>query len=772
MRHAAALLAAALILLAGGAVQARDGDALRGFRLAHWSLEEGAPSRINSIAQSTDGLLWIGGVDGLFRFDGVTFAEVESKDRLVVSQVMASRRGDVWIGLARGKGLMVLRGGRLQPSGMPAPSREVNDIVEGPDGAIWVARGGRSVRSLARFAVGHWEEFGAAAGLPDQQVWNMLFTRDGTQWLVLDRAIYRRRAGEGRVTPTGLVVPPRASLAEDASGAVWLSDREGTRRIARSGAGPIGAGPRHSHADLAGGTRTLFDRRGDLLEATWSSGVMRVIDPLGKSGPSVVTRLDMTMGLLSNQTRAVFQDREGNIWIGTELGLNMLRRVPITVASGIPENSASSYRLAVDRAGVVYGAEASGVYRIAPGGEPVRVLATTKPVEALCPSPRGGMWAVLAEAVVHLGPGSGQRHAKSASFIAQACVEDQAGRLWLPALDHGLFVLEAGRWRTWPGLGANLGVPSNAALLPDGRAAIQFRAGAPRGDLPFLGLDDRAVTSGGIEGLLRAQGTLLVSGAAGLAAPLLPGRPLLDKKRYPWAASLNGLAEGHGGETWGIGDMGIVRLRSADLAAAFARPGAPVGMRLFDFRDGLNSFVQKGGGDQAVIGGDGRVWFATRRNILFIDPATITTNPLPPTVLLREIITRGQRFAATGGVVLPAGTTRVEIAYTATSLAVPQRVQFRYRLLGAAEGWTTVRNMREAIFADLGPGDYTFELLAANEDGVWSPAPVRLSFTIARAWHQTLWFTVLAVLAVCGGLYALFSLRLRQVSGQIRDRML
>lgn len=772
MRHAAAVLAAALMLFAGGAVQARDGDALRGFRLAHWSLEEGAPSRINSITQSTDGMLWIGGVDGLFRFDGVTFAEVEARDRLVVSQVMASRRGDVWIGLARGKGLMVLRGGRLQPSGMPAPSREVNDIVEAPDGAIWVARGGRSVRSLARFAGGHWEEFGAAAGLPDQQVWNILFTRDGTQWLVLDRAIYRRRPGEGRFTPTGLAVPPRASLAEDASGAVWLSDREGTRRIAQSGAGPIGAGPRHSHSDLAGGTRTLFDRRGDLWEATWSSGVVRVINPLGKSGPSVVTRLDMTMGLLSNQTRAVYQDREGNIWIGTELGLNMLRRVPITVAAGIPENSASSYRLAVDKAGVVYGAEASGVYRIAPGAEAVRVLATSNLVEALCPSPRGGMWAVLAEAVVHLGPAGGQRHAKPAGFIAQACAEDRAGRLWLPALDHGLVVLEAGRWRAWPGLGPNLGVPSNAALLPDGRAVIQFRAGAPRGATPFLGLDDRAVTSGSIEGLLRAQGTLLVSGSMGLAAPLLPGRPLLDKKRYPWAASLNGLAEGPSGETWGIGDMGIVRLRSADLGAALARPGAPVAMRLFDFRDGLNSFVQKGGGDQAVIGGDGRVWFATRRNILFIDPATITTNPLPPTVLLREIIARGRHFMPTGSVVLPAGTTRVEMTYTATSLAVPQRVQFRYRLLGADEGWTTVRNVREAVFADLGPGDYTFELLAANEDGVWSPAPVRLSFTIARAWHQTLWFTVLAALAVCGALYALFSLRLSQVSGQIRDRML
>lgn len=770
-RHAAAVLAA-LILLAGGAALARDGNALRGFRLAHWSLEEGAPSRINSISQSTDGMLWIGGVDGLFRFDGVSFDKVESRDRLVVSQVMASRRGDVWIGLARGKGLLVLRGGRLQPSGMPAPSREVNDIVEAPDGAIWIARGGRSIRSLARYAGGRWEEFGAAAGLPDQQVWNILFSRDGTEWLVLDRTIYRRGPNEARFAPTGLDVQPRASLAEDARGAVWLSDRKGTRRIALSGDDPISTGPRYSHADPAGGTRTLFDRNGDLWGATWSGGVVRVINPLGPVGAGMVSRLDMAMGLLSDQTRAIFQDREGNIWIGTELGLNMLRRVPITVASGIPENSASSYRLTVDKAGVVYGAEASGVYRIAPGAEAVRILATSHLVEALCPSAAGGIWAVLAGEVVRLGAGGGLHQAKPDGFIAQACVEDAAGRLWLPALEHGLFVLERGRWRAWPGLGVDRGVPSNAALLPDGRAVIQFRAGAPRGPAPFVALDDRGVASGGIEGLLRAQGTLLVSGSAGLSAPFLPGRPRLEKGRYPWAASLNGLAEGRGDESWGIGDMGIVRLRTADLAAALARPGAPVAARVFDFRDGLNSFVQKGGGAQAVIGGDGRVWFATRRNILFIDPATITTNPLPPTVLARDIVAKGRRFAAISGMVLPPGTTRVEIGYTATSLAVPQRVQFRYRLLGADEGWTTVRNVREAVFADLGPGNYTFEVLAANEDGVWSPAPLRLSFTIARAWHQTWWFAVLAVLAVCGALYALFSLRLSQVSGQIRDRML
>ncbi|WP_421836763.1 sensor histidine kinase [Novosphingobium sp.] len=765
---------AALILLIGARASANDRDALRGFRITHWSLEEGAPSRINSITQSVDGMLWIGGVDGLFRFDGVTFEQVEDGRRLVVSQVLAARNGDVWIGLARGQGLLVWRQGQLRPSGMPNPSREVNDIVEGPDGAIWVARGGRTVRSLARFSGGRWEEFDSASGLPEQPIWNLLFARDGTLWVVLERTIYRRLPGRRTFEPTGLIVPPRASLAQDAKGGIWLSDRTGTQQIAQGGSEPIRTGRQHSNADPAGGTRTLFDRRGDLWEATWSSGVVRVVAPLSPVGRTEVSRLDMTTGLLSNQTRAIFQDREGNIWIGTELGLNMLRRVPITVAPGIPVNSANTYRLTVDQAGVVFAAEGSGIYRIAPGADPVRILATQDAVEALCPARAGGIWAVLADKIVRLDAkeDSGARRAKRATFTAQACAEDAAGRLWLPALDHGLFVLEAGRWHAWPGLGPNTGVPSNAALLPDGRAMIQFRAGAPRGPTPFLALDNRAVASGGIEGLLRAQGTLLVSGSAGLSAPFLPGRPLLDKQRYPWAASLNGLAQGRGGESWGIGDMGIVRLRTADLAGALARPGAPVAARVFDFRDGLNSFVQKGGGDQVVIGGDGRVWFATRRNILFIDPAAITVNPLPPTVLVRDIMAKGLRFAATGGMVLPAGTTRIEIGYTATSLAVPQRVRFRYRLLGADAEWTSVRNLREAVFADLRPGDYTFEVIAANEDGVWSPTPLRLSFTIARAWHQTWWFTVLAALAICGGLYALFSLRLSQVSGQIRDRML
>ncbi|PXA83295.1 hypothetical protein DMC18_24810, partial [Caulobacter sp. D5] len=52
-------------------------EPLAEYKRVSWSLEGGAPSRVNSIGQSKDGYLWIGSVDGLFRFDGVAFEQIQ-----------------------------------------------------------------------------------------------------------------------------------------------------------------------------------------------------------------------------------------------------------------------------------------------------------------------------------------------------------------------------------------------------------------------------------------------------------------------------------------------------------------------------------------------------------------------------------------------------------------------------------------------------------------------------------------------------------------------
>lgn len=746
--------------------------ALMEFKHDAWPVERGAPSRINAITQTSDGFLWIGSVEGLFRFDGVSFDPVrltpDDPQRLVVSSLRAARGGDLWVGLARGRGVAVLRNGQLIDAQMPNPSREVNDIEEDADGGIWVARGGRSERMLARFHQGRWQEFGTESGLPAQPVWDLLVTRDGTLWVVLSHALAFRRPADTGFQLAPQTITPRASLSEDAQGQVWLSDSQGTRALNR----PVGPDTNFPHPNPTGGTRLLFDRHGDLWSTTWNSGVLRIRAPgQAQAGPPGATRmasLQATAGLTSDQTRALFQDREGNLWVGTEMGLDQLRPASVVVEPGLPRNSPTSYRLAAARDGTVYVADAEALYAIAPGQGPVRVLSNASPAEALCAAGEHGVWLFLADRVLRVEAGKAQRHPKPADSSAYGCVEDGAGRLWMPGLERGLHWLLDDRWQRWPEPSPSPSLPANAALDRDGRAVLLFRAQAPRGELPFLALEAGRSPAGGIEGLLPTDAGLLVSGSLGLAATNTTA--LLASRTHPWAASINGLAQTRDGDTWAIGDAGILRLRSADLAAALRAPAQPLDVRVFDFHDGLNSFVQKAPGPQVVLGGDGRVWFLTRRNVMRVDPAVIQPNPLRPPVVLRAVEVGEQVYAAAPQLTVPAGTSTVRIAFTALSLTVPGRVQFQHRLLGQNDAWSPPSTQRSALLSDLRPGRYRFEVRACNNDGVWSEQASRLELTIPATFTQSPGFKLAAAGLVLLALYALYLARLRQMRARLRQR--
>jgi hypothetical protein len=147
------------------------------------------------------------------------------------------------VGLARSAGVAVLRGGQLVDAAMPHPSREVNDIAEDAQGGIWIARGGRSTSTLARFAAGNWREYGAPDGLPPGPVWQILFTRDGTQWVVLNDQLAWRPAGRALCSHRHCGVAPRGAGAGCARAPV------------------AGAGQRHPAGDVERARARLGDAR-------------------------------------------------------------------------------------------------------------------------------------------------------------------------------------------------------------------------------------------------------------------------------------------------------------------------------------------------------------------------------------------------------------------------------------------------------------------------------------------------------------------------------
>jgi signal transduction histidine kinase len=104
------------------------------------------------------------------------------------------------------------------------------------------------------------------------------------------------------------------------------------------------------------------------------------------------------------------------------------------------------------------------------------------------------------------------------------------------------------------------------------------------------------------------------------------------------------------------------------------------------------------------------------------------------------------------------------------SLTIPERVKFRYRLKGLNHGWVDAGVRRQAFFTNLAPGRYAFEVLACNNDGVWTSTPAVWRFVILPAYYQTLWFKAALWTTAVMLLWLFYLYRLRQISAEIHGR--
>jgi signal transduction histidine kinase len=153
-----------------------------------------------------------------------------------------------------------------------------------------------------------------------------------------------------------------------------------------------------------------------------------------------------------------------------------------------------------------------------------------------------------------------------------------------------------------------------------------------------------------------------------------------------------------------------------------------------------------------------------------IDPRHLPFNKLPPPVHIEQITADGKEYDTLRGP-LPPLVRDLTIDYTALSLAVPEKVHFRYKLVGQDKDWREVVNVREVHYTNLAPKHYRFLVKACNNSGVWNEEGAALDFAIAPAYYQTNWFRALCVAALLALLLGLYQLRLRQLARQFNMRL-
>jgi ligand-binding sensor domain-containing protein len=104
----------------------------------------------------------------------------------------------------------------------------------------------------------------------------------------------------------------------------------------------------------------------------------------------------------------------------------------------------------------------------------------------------------------------------------------------------------------------------------------------------------------------------------------------------------------------------------------------------------------------------------------------------------------------------------ITISYYGISFRDGGNLLYKYRLKGLSDDWVTTNNL-EVEYAFLPPGDYRFEVIAINSDGIESSAPAVLNFVILSPFWKTWWFILLFVLAIIAGSFMFYSYRLRQI---------
>jgi signal transduction histidine kinase/ligand-binding sensor domain-containing protein len=773
------LILAMLALCAVPGAAASDSRAGLG-RYTHssWTGREGVPGMVQALAQSADGYLWVGTYEGLYRFDGVSFEYVapapgHPAGSIPVSSILVTRGGDLWVGYAGGAGVEVRRGGRMLRGGMVNPPSDVTELREDRDGGIW-AVGGRTRRALKRYWHGSWQAIDSRWGVSDQEIISsMLVARDGTVWLATDRRLQFLRRGGTRFEVTPFAVANGASMAEDRSGGIWLSDPRGTRMVPDYPHGATAPRIRISYPPMKGPIRRtsiLFDRSGNLWGSSYTGGIFRIAAP-GAGPVAAVDAYRIDNGLTSNQAVAILEDREGNIWVGTELGLDQFRPANIVRAELPQQSSAYGYNMAADDRGDVYISSGTVLYRAGPHAEPRQVLAGPEG-QALCRGAGGVLWYVVKHRLLRLEDGRVTSSLPLAGDEDVSGCTEIAGRLWLALQTGGLLVRKGAQWRTVRFSSTDPRARDLVTSWGDLLVATHARSSVMvlRGDR-VTRLTNAQL---GVAGLTTIYGTptgLLVGGGIGLVRYDGHRFQRLSTADHPWLRGIRGIVQTARGETWMLNNRGMVRLRTADLDRAFAAPRRTIPHDLFDEQDGLSSRAQNTDGPQVVAGADNRVWLLTRQGPLRIDPASLWRNAAPPPVAIRALTADGVRYADPTHIELRAGLRNLSIDYTGLSMTVPTRVRFRYKLEGVDPDWVDPGTRRQAFYTNLAPGNYRFRVVAANNDGVWNRQGATLEFTIPPTFVQSRGFAVLCLLAALGLLWLLYDLRLRAVARRMRARM-
>ena len=724
-----------------------------------WQVEQGLPqNKVTAVVQTRDGYIWVGTYSGLTRFDGVRFTVFDEKNtpEMHSSRVTAlfeSDDGTLWIGHENGV-ITKFKDGNFhaQENVAARGGVKIYAFTADENGDVWfLNEAGQLVRV----------NDGLVLTAPPGLAYKLLsIARDssGKIWVARDGKLSMMERGELRAVQFGTndVSGYVQGICASHGGGMWVACDGGIRKwnggkwIQDGGSAPWNFQPLTSFVET---------RNGTLLAGTASDGFF-ILFPGTDEKPICFNRIS---GFQTDWVLSFLEDREGNLWVGTgDNGLVSLR--PNNIQTLAPPDRwrgravLSVFPSAKD--GLWVGTEGAGLYRYANGlweNYDYTNGVGTSYVWSIAENPRGDLFVGTWGAGMYMRDDRRFKFARGMEnqlLRIPALMTSRDGSLWA-GTEKGLLHYQNGQTNWFMEAGGNqlrdvrtiledpdgtiwFGTAGNGLACLNQNKIRQFHRadGLPSDYIECLHFDEYGAlwigTFGGGLCRLKDGKFSVIDSAQGLPNDVI-GHIEDDGNGFFWMSSHGGILRAAKKE---LNDCADGKIKSV----AFLTYGINDGLPTIECSEGL----QPSGCKTA----DGSLWFPTSKGLVVVNPNEVRINQLPPPMALEEFMVDGQPTTkSTAPLKVAPGKSHFEFHFTALSFVAPEKVRFKYRIEGLEKEWNDAGAKRVADYSFLSPGDYTFHVMACNNDGVWNEQGVSFPFTLLPHFWQTWWFHFLSGLA-------------------------
>ncbi len=720
-----------------------------------WQVKEGLPQNsVNAIVQTRDSYLWLGTYEGLVRFNGTAFSTFDrgNTPELLSNRITSlceDRRGRLWIG-SFGGGITVYDKGKFY-----SPVRDSSKI-------------GNYVGLLSMIVDVH------------DRIWAL--TEKGI-------AVIRDSVIETTYPISFFGKNPPAKITLDLDGRIWVSafddisfiESGKVKKLSAPIAGYILNGPVPSRSGgvwflgvKSGGKEFLYRYKNnfeiiDTLPALFAqTNIFPIIedsrgtlwcclsgDGIMKFGNGRWDYLGKKNGAPIENPQVMLEDTEGSMWLGTNgNGLHQFRDsrfTPLGISEGFStENIWSLYEDSRWKKwiGVLNG----GYYTVDDNGLHAASHGKGFSFFSFLEDKQQNIWA----GGVSLIDRNEKIHSLPLPFLSFVHSLDSMGRVWFAPYTGGIRIAVNGKIADSISLGSSLAETSVRTMKTDrdGSMWIGTQNGLFHYHNHSITHYDTAngLPNNWIRNLYQdGDGTLWIATDGGLVKKTGTTFRSYSVKDGLYSNTIHVILEDDKNNLWMSSNKGIFVVRKNDLNLFDEHTTERISCTAFGEDDGMRSAEGNGSYQQ---GGwkmhDGTLWFATIKGIVIVNPNNLLKNTVVPPVVIEKIIADGFVVGEQSKNKMHFPLNDLSFHFASLCYRVPARIQYKYKLEGFQSNWVAAGNQNRAEFTHLPAGEYTFRVIACNDDGVWNMTGTSFSFTLPPPFWETWWFYTLAGLIVFG----------------------